>query len=254
MFEAALFDEERDDVVGVERVEDAERVAEAQAVGALLLGRLAEAQQELEVGARGVLGVDRDVQVLVLGERHALADLVEHPLAGLGELVLDVDVAGRHADGHGVDAAVDRVPDVVDHGAVPGEDRRVEPELDDLRDGLLLVAAHRRDADLDLVDAHLVEQLGDADLLVVAEHDAGGLLAVAQGGVVDADGRLGRPGPRGDDEAGEIAGHGHLPQRDGVDTGAALVTRRGRAGAGRSRPAGWRARRWPSSPGRRRTR
>ena len=191
---------------------------------------------------------------MVLGERHALADLVEHPLAALLQLVLDMDVARRHADGHGVDAAVDRVLDVVDHGAVPGEDGGVEAELDDLGDGLLLVAAHRRDADLDLVDAHLVEQLGDADLLVVAEHDAGSLLAVAQGGVVDADGRLRRPGPRSDDEAGEIAGHGHLPQRDGVVTGRARVRRRGRAAAGRSRPAGWRARHWPSSPGRRRTR
>jgi hypothetical protein len=47
----ALADEERDDVVGVEGVEDAERVTEAQTVGTLLLGRLAEAQQELEVGA-----------------------------------------------------------------------------------------------------------------------------------------------------------------------------------------------------------
>ena len=70
--------------------------------------------------------------------------------------------------------------------------RGVEPELDDLLDRRLLVAAHSRDAHLDLVDAHLVEQLGDADLLVVAEDHAGGLLAVAEGGVVDAHGRLGR--------------------------------------------------------------
>ena len=47
--QAALLDQERDDVVGVERVEDAERVAEAQAVGALRLGGLAEAQ----AGTRG---------------------------------------------------------------------------------------------------------------------------------------------------------------------------------------------------------
>ena len=214
--EPALSLEERDDVEGVERVEDAERVAEAQAVGALLLGRLAEAQQELEVGARGVLGVDRHVEVLVLGEGHALADLVEHPLPRLGQLVLDVDVAGRHGDGHGVDAAVERVLDVVDDGPVPGEDGGVEPEVDDLLDRRLLVAAHGRDADLDLVHADLVEQLGDADLLVVAEHDAGRLLAVAQRGVVDAHRRFGRPGP-GDDEAGEVAGHRYLP----VDAGAA---------------------------------
>ena len=49
--EAALLDEERDHVEGVEGVEDAERIAEAEPVGALLLGRLDEAQQELEVGA-----------------------------------------------------------------------------------------------------------------------------------------------------------------------------------------------------------
>ena len=64
---------------------------------------------------------------------------------------------------------------------------------------------HGRDADLDLVHADLVKQLGDADLLVVGEHHAGGLLAVAQGGVVDAHRRaLGRR-LFGDDEAREIA-------------------------------------------------
>ena len=77
-----------------------------------------------------------------------------------------------------------------DDGPVPGEDRGVETQVDDLLDGRLLVAAHRGDADLDLVHADLVEQLGDADLLVVGEDDAGRLLAVAQRGVVDAHGRL----------------------------------------------------------------
>ena len=201
--------EEADDVEGVERVEDAERVAEAQAVGALLFGRLAEAQQELEVGARGVLGVDRDVEVLRLGEGDALADLVEHPLTRLLQLVLDVDVARRHRDRDRVHAAVHGVLDVGGHGPVPGQDRGVEPEVDDLRDRRLLVAAHRRDAHLDLVDADLVEQLGDADLLVVREDDAGRLLAVAQRGVVDVDRRLGRL-DRFDDEAVEVAGHVHL--------------------------------------------
>ena len=111
-------------------------------------------------------------------------------------------------DGHGVDAAVDASAAM--SAMTARFQARIEvsrPELDDLLDRLLLVAAHGGDADLDLVDADLVEQLGDADLLVVGEDDAGGLLAVAQRGVVDAHGRLGRPGP-GDDETGEVAGHG----------------------------------------------
>ena len=200
--------EEADHVVGVEGVEDAQRVAEAQAVGALVFGGPAEAQQELEVGARGVFGVDRDVQAVLFGEGHALADLVEHPLPRLGELVLDVDVAGRHGDGHGVDTAVDGVLDVGDDGPVPGEDRGFEAELDDLaRWPAFSSPQHGGDADLDLMHADLVQQLGDADLLVVREDDAGGLLAVAQGGVVDAHRRSFGRRFLGDDEAGEVARH-----------------------------------------------
>ena len=58
-------------------------------------------------------------------------------------------------------------------------------------DRLLLVAAHRGDAHLDLMDADVVEQTGDTDLLVVGEDDAGRLLAVAQSRVVDAHRRFG---------------------------------------------------------------
>ena len=179
--------EEADHVVGVEGVQDAERVAEAQAVGALVLGRLAEAQQELEVGARGVLGVHRDVQVVLLGEGHALADLVEHPLPRLLPACARCGCRWptwrwprRPRRSRGSAGCRRRRP-----GSRPGS-RCPDPGR---RSGVmvgLLVAAHGRDADLDLVHADLVEQLGDADLLVVAEDHAGRLLAVAQGGVVDA--------------------------------------------------------------------
>ena len=78
-----------------------------------------------------------------------------------------------------------------------------------------LVAAHGRDAGLDLVDADLVEQLGDADLLVVGEDDAGGLLAVAQRRVVEHDRRLadrGLDGHRALD--GHVVSHPGFHQRD----------------------------------------
>ena len=44
-----------------------------------------------------------------------------------------------------------------------------------------------REAGLDDVDAHLVEQLGDFELLLVGHGRAGALLAVAQGRVEDDD-------------------------------------------------------------------
>ena len=71
---------------------------------------------------------------------------------------------------------------------------RFQPRIEAFRprcaisvDDLALVAAHDRDAGLDLVDADLVEVLGDLDLLGVGEDDAGGLLAVAQRRVVELD-------------------------------------------------------------------
>ena len=75
--------------------------------------------------------------------------------------------------------------DVGDVRAVPAEHRRLQAQVRDLLDDLALVAAHDRDAGLDLVDADPVEHLGDRDLLGVREHDAGGLLAVTQRRVVE---------------------------------------------------------------------
>ena len=69
--------------------------------------------------------------------------------------------------------------------ATPAEHGRTQAQMCDLLDHVALVAAHGGYARLDLVDADLVEQLRDADLLFVGEHHAGGLLAVAQRRVVD---------------------------------------------------------------------
>src|SRR4029450_13340764 len=48
-------------------------------------------------------------------------------------------------------------------------------------------SVRHRKARLDAVDAHLVEQLGDFELLLVGHGGAGALLTVAQGGIEDDD-------------------------------------------------------------------
>jgi hypothetical protein len=59
--------------------------------------------------------------------------------------------------------------------------------VSDLLDDVAFVTAHRGDAGLDLTYAHLVEQPGYADLLLVGEDHPGRLLAVTQCRVVDVD-------------------------------------------------------------------
>ena len=70
----------------------ADGVAESNPVRALGLGSTGVLDEEAHLGARGVLGVDRDVDTVLLGEGHGLAHRVEHPRAVLLELGLDVDV------------------------------------------------------------------------------------------------------------------------------------------------------------------
>ena len=64
--------------------------------------------------------------------------------------------------------------------------------LGDLVDGVEIAFRRDREAGLDDVDAHLVEQLGDFELLLVGHGGAGRLLAVAQCGVENDDAVLAR--------------------------------------------------------------
>ena len=66
-------------------------------------------------------------------------------------------------------------------------DHRVLGPPRDLLDALEIALARDREACLDDVDAHLVEQLGDFELLLEGHGGAGALLAVAQGGVENDD-------------------------------------------------------------------
>ena len=77
--------------------------------------------------------------------------------------------------------------DVVEAGAREAADHGVLGALGDLVDGGEVAVRGDREAGLDDVDAHRVEQLGDLELLLMRHGGAGALLAVAQGGVEDDD-------------------------------------------------------------------
>ena len=77
--------------------------------------------------------------------------------------------------------------DVGGDGAGEAGDDGVLRALGDERDGLEIAVRGDREAGLDDVDAHGVEQLGDLQLLLEGHGRAGALLAVAQGGVEDQD-------------------------------------------------------------------
>jgi hypothetical protein len=68
----------------------------------------------------------------------------------------------------------------------PAHDR-VLGALGDLLDGVEIAFRCDREAGLDDVDAHDIEQLGDLELLLMGHGGAGRLLAVPQGGVENDD-------------------------------------------------------------------
>ena len=77
--------------------------------------------------------------------------------------------------------------DVLEGGAREPADHGVLGALGDLVDGGEIAVRGDREAGLDDVDAHLVEQGGDFELFLVRHGRAGALLAVAQRGVENDD-------------------------------------------------------------------
>ena len=78
-----------------------------------------------------------------------------------------------------VDIAVGGARQTADHAALD--------QLGDLVDGVEIAVRRDRETGLDHVDAHGLQDLGDAELFVDGHRAARGLLAVAQGGVEDDD-------------------------------------------------------------------
>jgi len=92
--------------------------------------------------------------------------------------------ARRDLHDDAVDAAVGRALDVIDDAARERVDLRREPAARDLAYGGFVGRRDGRQTGLDPLHARLGEFLGDPDLVVLREDDAGLLLAVAEGHVV----------------------------------------------------------------------
>ena len=149
------------------------------------------AADEIDIRARRVHRRELDVAGVLLRPGDHLARLLQHRLAVLAQLVRDVDVGGGEED---VDARIlrvaDRFPalvDIVGHGAAERRDLGAAHFAGDAVDGVEVGRRGGGEAGLDAVDAHALEQLGDLQLLLSGEGDAGGLFAVAQGGIKDSD-------------------------------------------------------------------
>ena len=169
----------------------ADGVGDIDGGGAGLDRGLDAAAEEIVLGAGAVLARPFDVVGVVARAR----DLRDHHLVDLVRLLLQLvfHVHGRGRE-EGMDAPalgrLDRLGaavDVLECGARQPADHGVLGALGDLVHGREIALGGDRKAGLDDVDAHLVEQLGDFELLLVGHGGAGGLLAVAQGGVEDDD-------------------------------------------------------------------
>jgi hypothetical protein len=186
-----------DQVAEVERHRVADRVGHVDRRRARLHRGVDHAHQEVVVRARGVLRRELDVAGVLQRPLHALDRLLDDLILGRVQHRVAVDLRGRQEH---VDAAarralqrVARAADVLgvtagqggdDGSALLGADR-----VGDGLDRLVVALAGDREARLDDVDLQAVQLLGDLQLLLDVQGDAGGLLAVPQGRVEDADGR-----------------------------------------------------------------
>ena len=145
-----------------------------------------------EIVDRGAGRVHRrpfDVVDEVARLRDGRLDDLHHLVLALPHLVREVD---RRGGDEGVDARPFRVPhrlagarDVGGDGAgEPGDDGVLHAPRD-LADRLEIALRGDREARLDDVDAHLVEEVGDFQLFLERHGRAGALLAVAERGVED---------------------------------------------------------------------
>jgi hypothetical protein len=162
-------------------------VREVDGGGAGLERGLHAAAEIIDLGAGGVLGRPLHVLHPVARARDLEVHHLQHLFRRFHQLVLAVH--GRGGDER-MDTRALRVLDGL-AGAVdvelarPGEPahhRPLEPP-GDLRHGLEIAFRGDGKARLDDVDAHLVEEVGDLELLLECHGGARALLAVAQGGI-----------------------------------------------------------------------
>src|ERR687887_56872 len=166
---------------------DPERVDDADLAGAGLDRARVDTVVELGVGTRGVDAEEGGVDAVLGGERHRRRDPAEHRLARNAKS-LELEVGDRRLDHRRSNAELDERLQVGRNGAGESPDLRPEAGIGDQLHRVPVVLRDAREAGLDPVDPELVERPGDLELLHGVEDDADRLLAVAEGGVVQADG------------------------------------------------------------------
>ena len=169
----------------------ADRVGDIDRGGAGIDRGLHAAAQEIVLGAGAVLRRPFDIVGVIARARH----LRDHHLEDLVRLLLQLVF---HVYGRGGEEGMDALPrrrldglgaavDVLRRRAGEPAHHRILRALGDLVHRGEIAFRSDRETGLDDVDAHVVEQAGDFQLLVMGHGGAGALLAVAQGGVEDDD-------------------------------------------------------------------
>ena len=170
----------------------ADRVGQVDGGGAGLDRRLHAAAQVVDLGAGGVLRRPLHVVAPSCGRASTWKCTISSTCSA-DFCSLCLRCTGRGGD-EGVDARPPGVlhrlagpVDVLLAGARQPAHHRALDALGDLGDGLEVALRGDREAGLDDVDAHLVEEVGDLQLLLEGHGGAGALLAVAQRRVEDED-------------------------------------------------------------------
>ena len=189
-----------DDIAKFPRHVPSRRIGNVERRGARLDGGTEDAVQKVRIGPSGIFRAEFDiVAAQALGEFDGVDGNVHHLVGRLLELVVHVNL-GRGDEG--VDARPDGILDGIprhgyvplvgagqaaDYGHVPIVVHLVADRVGNLPDGVEVVGTGDGEAGLDDVDAQLGEVAGDLELLGRGQGGAGGLLAVAEGRVEDAD-------------------------------------------------------------------
>ena len=180
-------------------------IKRAHEVGVFLRDRVADGIRNIDRGSAGLdHGFDDPAEKIhfaagaVFGRPFDVVDVVaragdvgdrgfQHLLRGHVELDPHMQRRGRD---HGMDAAAPRelhrfraAVDVLRMRPRQAGDHGILGAPGDLADRLEIAFGGDREAGFDDVDAHVVEHLGDLELLLERHGGAGALLAVAQGGV-----------------------------------------------------------------------
>ena len=165
---------------------DAERVHDDHFACPSFDRRLVDRLEIPGVGTRSVDAEERDGHSLLDRERHRIDDSLEHCLPVNAEC-LQLQVGDGRLDHARLQAELDECLHVRLDRARETPDLRAQPRVEDQLHRAPIVVGHTRKAGLDPFDPELVETPRELELVLGTEHDADGLLAVAQRRVVEAD-------------------------------------------------------------------